>query len=192
MAENTEHSNQQASSNDSAQSSQSSGPAAGWYPDPSGTAGTSRWWDGSKWTDQVRSEQSATVSATFSYAKDEPQSSAGASASAPEPNQAQSHFSAPAGATVNIYTQGPSGQKTYEMTDSDRTLRLIAFIFNLLSTIAVCWLIIPLIWMVPMTVISWGIYKGTKPNTVAFGVCTLIFMSIVSGILLLVSTKNEK
>ena len=76
-------------------------------------------------------------------------------------------------------------------TDNDTTLRLVAFIFCLVSTISVGWTLIPLAWMIPMTVISYGIYKGTKKNTVAFGVCTLIFVSVVSGILLLVSKKDE-
>ena len=49
---------------------------------------------------------------------------------------------------------------------------------------------IPLAWMIPMTVISWGIYKGTRANTVAFGVCTLIFVDLISGILLLISHKD--
>lgn len=80
---------------------------------------------------------------------------------------------------------------TNQLTDSDKTLRLIAFILNLVSTISIGWLLIPLAWMIPMTVISWGIYKGTKRNTVAFGVCTLLFVNLVSGILLLVSTKDD-
>lgn len=29
-------------------------PAPGWYPDPAGTPGGLRWWDGSAWTDQTR------------------------------------------------------------------------------------------------------------------------------------------
>ena len=73
---------------------------------------------------------------------------------------------------------------------TDTTLRLIAFILNLLSTIACGFLIVPLIWMVPICVINWGIYKGTRPNTVAFGVVDLIFCNFISGILLLVSTKE--
>lgn len=79
----------------------------------------------------------------------------------------------------------------YPMTDTDRTLRLVAFIFVILSLVGSCWLIIPLAWMIPMAVISWGIYKGTKANTVAFGVCTLIFCSLVAGILLLCSNKDR-
>ena len=51
--------------------------------------------------------------------------------------------------------------------------------------------IIPLAWMIPMTVHSWGIYKGTKDNTVCFGVCTLLFVSLVGGILLLCSKKER-
>jgi len=30
-------------------------PVAGWYPDPQGTPSAVRWWDGRRWTDQVRS-----------------------------------------------------------------------------------------------------------------------------------------
>ena len=74
--------------------------------------------------------------------------------------------------------------------DNDKTLRLIAFIFSLIGTVAVGWTLIPLAWMIPMTIISYGIYKGTKQNTVAFGVCMLIFTSLVAGILLLVAKKD--
>ncbi len=77
------------------------------------------------------------------------------------------------------------------LTDTDKTLRMVAFVFNCLSLAGFCWLIIPLAWMIPMTVISWGIYKGTRRNTVAFGVCTLIFLNLVGGILLLCSSKDE-
>ncbi len=77
------------------------------------------------------------------------------------------------------------------ISDNDNTIKLVAFIFSLVSTIGVGWLLIPLIWMIPMTVISWGIYKGTKKNTLAFGICMLIFTSLVAGILLLVAKKDE-
>ncbi|MDO4443341.1 MAG: hypothetical protein Q4B69_05640 [Slackia sp.] len=82
-------------------------------------------------------------------------------------------------------------QGTYPMSDLDRTLRLIAFALNILATVGGAILIIPLFWAIPMTIRSWGIYKGTKPNTVAFDVCTLIFLSLVSGILLLISKKDR-
>ena len=75
--------------------------------------------------------------------------------------------------------------------ESDKTLRLVAFILNIVTTVGVGWLLIPLAWMIPMTVISYGIYKGTKKNTVALGVCTLIFINVISGVLLLVSKKDD-
>lgn len=75
---------------------------------------------------------------------------------------------------------------------NDEALRLAAFVFCVVSAVSVCWAIIPLAWMIPMTVHCWGIYKGTKSNTTGFGVCTLIFVSLVAGILLLVSKKDDR
>ncbi|MDR0513737.1 MAG: DUF2510 domain-containing protein [Coriobacteriaceae bacterium] len=83
------------------------------------------------------------------------------------------------------------GQAARPQQGTDDSLKLIAFVFSLVSTISVGILLVPLIWMVPMTVISWGIYKGTKRNTVAFGVCTLLFVNLISGVLLLCSQKDE-
>lgn len=95
-------------------------------------------------------------------------------------------------ASAPVPPPAPRQQPTYPMTKQDETLRLINFILCILSCIAICWAVIPLAWAIPMTVHSWGIYKGTKPNTTAFGVCTLIFVNIIGGILLLVSNKDDK
>ena len=67
----------------------------------------------------------------------------------------------------------------YPMTNGDRNLRLAAFILNIISMVALGWTLLPLAWMSPMTVMSWGIYKGTRANTVAFGVCNLLFMNAI-------------
>lgn len=40
------------------------------------------------------------------------------------------------------------------MTNSDRNLRLTAFILNIISMVALGWTLLPLAWMVPMTVMS--------------------------------------
>ena len=123
-----------------------------------------------------------------------------------QPPQGQQTYAQPGYTQPNGYAQPGYGQPAspyaqagyqpsyteaiYPMTDTDRTLRLINFILCLLSTIVCALAIIPLCWMIPMTVISWGIYKGKKRNTVAFGVCTLIFVNVIGGILLLCSNKD--
>lgn len=73
----------------------------------------------------------------------------------------------------------------YPMTQRDRNFRQIAFIFNVLSCVCAGIFIIPLAWMIPMTVISWGIYKGTRKCTTTFAIVNLIFTNLVSGILYL-------
>lgn len=93
---------------------------------------------------------------------------------------------------VNLDFQPPyAPDGTAAMSDGDKNLRLAAFIFMVIGLLSTCWAIIPLAWTIPMTVVSWGIYKGTRPNTTAFGVCSLIFVSLVAGILLLISTKDK-
>lgn len=67
------------------------------------------------------------------------------------------------------------------MTNGDRNLRLAAFILNIISMVALGWTLLPLAWMIPMTVMSWGIYKGARANTVAFGVCNLLFVNTIGG-----------
>ncbi len=90
------------------------------------------------------------------------------------------------------YRQTPSPYPAaYPMSDFDRTLRMVAFILNMVSLAVSAVLIIPLAWMIPMCITSWRIYKGTRPNTTAFGVCTLIFVSLFGGILLLISKKDR-
>ena len=105
------------------------------------------------------------------------------------PNASQAGYQAP---PAPASTPAANPAAVYPMSSQDETLRLIAFILNVISCVGIGWLIIPLAWLVPMTVHSWGIYKGTKPNTVAFGVCTLIFASLIGGILLLVSKKDNE
>jgi hypothetical protein len=41
-----------------------------------------------------------------------------------------------------------------------------------------------------MTIRSYKIWKGMKPNTIGFGVCSLIFVGLIAGILLLIAPKD--
>lgn len=160
---------------------------AGWYPDPTGDTTRIRYWDGAQWTDQ------------YQYVNPAPEAEATSAADA----DSTAHQAAqPADSTYQQPYQATQPAKSseqmllypgaiYPMTSTDQTLRLIAFIFNIITCVATGILLIPLCWTIPMTVHSWGIYKGTKPNTVAFGVCTLLFLNLIGGILLLVSNKNE-
>ena len=101
----------------------------------------------------------------------------------PNPTQAYSY--------QNAYQQHVTPETTYSMTSTDEALRLANFVLCVISCVLGAAAIIPLAWTIPMTVHSWGIYKGKQPNTIAFGVCTLIFVNLIGGILLLVSNKDK-
>lgn len=148
---------------------------AGWYPDPEGDTSRLRYWDGTQWTDNYTPSPPQLLRKTHRLHK--------LQAYTAQPTPA-------APVTSDTSYQVFDSEQIYPMTSQDRVLRLIAFILNIISCVGWAWLIIPLAWMIPMTVISWGIYKGTRANTVAFGVCTLIFVDLISGILLLISHKD--
>ncbi len=80
----------------------------------------------------------------------------------------------------------------YPHSSNDKTLFKVAFAFQVVTTVCCAWTIIALAWMIPMCVIGYKMMKGQKANTVAWGVCNLIFMGLVSGILYLVAEKDEK
>lgn len=50
--------------------------------------------------------------------------------------------------------------------------------------------LIPLAWCIPMTVIYWGKVKRGEPVSVAFKVCSLLFVSMLGGIFMLVSNET--
>lgn len=107
-----------------------------------------------------------------------------------------------------VYVQPPARPftpKGYVKTSQDYTLRLVAAIINLVFCVLYglggvslaasgdgfgVAFILCLAWMVPMTVYSWRISTGEKPNGTTFAVADLIFVNVVSGILLLISDKE--
>lgn len=70
-------------------------------------------------------------------------------------------------------------------------LRWIAFGFMLLSTIAMGCFLIPLCWCIPMTIHVYRQIKAKEPISVGFKICTLLFVSVISGILLLCDNTGE-
>ena len=68
-------------------------------------------------------------------------------------------------------------------------MKLAAFILCLIGTIASAIAVIPLIWCIPMTIKVYKAYKGEETLSTGFKVCTLLFVSLIGGILLLVDNE---
>lgn len=86
--------------------------------------------------------------------------------------------------------ESESLRRYYFFSRRGRKMKLAAFVFCLISTIAMGWCLIPLAWCIPMTVAVYNAYKYNKPLSVGFKVCTLIFVSLIGGILLLCDSEN--
>lgn len=75
------------------------------------------------------------------------------------------------------FTTGQGGYKSGLLTASK--------IFMILSCIATGWAIIPLAWLIPMTIKINNREKVNEKLSTGFKVCTLLFGNTIAGILLL-------
>ncbi len=85
--------------------------------------------------------------------------------------------------------QAPAPQYVQPKTEPT-TLATVAFVFMIISTVLSGLLLIPLAWMLPMTLIFKKKIDAGLPVGVGFKVCTLLFVSTIAGILMLCDDKT--
>ena len=90
------------------------------------------------------------------------------------------------------YQPGYQGFGAYPRGPQNAGVYSAAFIFMIIGTIliGISTFCIGLAWCIPMTVHANKIKNGTKPNTTGFGVCCLLFVGLIAGILFLVTDKD--
>ena len=69
--------------------------------------------------------------------------------------------------------------------DKNSTLNTVCLVFMLIGCIAVGWTIIPLLWCIPMFISFFRRVKDGRRVGVGFKVCTLLFVSLIAGIIML-------
>lgn len=80
--------------------------------------------------------------------------------------------------------------KNKERINRKNIYMFVAAIVATLATVACCAYLIPLIWMIPMTEKIWTLFFEEKSASVKRSVLTLIFLSLVAGVLLIVDMKT--
>ena len=70
------------------------------------------------------------------------------------------------------------------------SLVTIAKVLMILTTVTSGFLLIPLAWCIPMTVHYFNCIKNKEKVSVAFKICVLIFMNVISGILMLCDEEH--
>ncbi len=74
----------------------------------------------------------------------------------------------------------------------NRGLEVAIKVFLILATVINGFYLIPLLWCIPMTVHFFKSAKKQKPMGVGYKICVLLFVSLISGLLLLCKTEQEK
>ncbi len=87
-----------------------------------------------------------------------------------------------------------NGNNSINMTNSDsqETINTIAKIFMVIATVTGGFVFLPsLCWCIPMTASLFNKIKNREKISVAFKICTLIFVTQITGILLLCRKEDE-
>lgn len=83
-------------------------------------------------------------------------------------------------------------QTTETDSDNNSTMGTIALVFMIIACVTAASLVLPLAWCIPMTIMVNNRLKANRPISLALKICTLIFVSVVSGILLLCMKDPDK
>lgn len=75
--------------------------------------------------------------------------------------------------------------KTATTSGGNDGLAIAAKIFLILGCVAQGWLLVPLAWCLPITISICGKMKRNEPVGTGLKVCSLLFVNLIAGILLL-------
>ena len=81
---------------------------------------------------------------------------------------------------------GCKTEQTRVQTQDD-TMKTVIKVFLIIGCIAIGWMLIPLAWCIPMTVSIFKKLDAGEPISTGMKVCTLLFVSLISGICMLCS-----
>lgn len=70
-------------------------------------------------------------------------------------------------------------------SETGQTLRTIAKVFMVIACVVNGFAILPLAWCIPMTVVYFNKVKNNEKVGIGFKVCSLLFVSLIAGILML-------
>lgn len=70
-------------------------------------------------------------------------------------------------------------------------LAIAAKIFLIIGCIAIGWMIIPLAWLLPITISIFNKLNRGEPIGTGLKVCALLFVNTIAGILLLCRSENK-
>lgn len=89
--------------------------------------------------------------------------------------------------TINLEASKTSKKRTFYSDGVKTAIK----IFMILSCVAIGWALIPLLWMIPMTVIVFKSLDNDEEINVALGIVILIFQSLIAGILILAGKNSS-
>ena len=93
-------------------------------------------------------------------------------------------------AVICVHCGCPVNNSPVAVTNRSHGMETAVKVFMVLSSISICWLIIPLAWCIPMTISVFRKYRDGQPVSTGFKICVLLFVGIIPGILMLCMSEQ--
>lgn len=71
-------------------------------------------------------------------------------------------------------------------------MSIVVKVFLVLGCVTRGWLIFPLAWCLPITIMVFRALRDNRPISTGLKVCTLIFVNLIAGICLLCMNDNDR
>ena len=78
-----------------------------------------------------------------------------------------------------------SSTSTYEI------LTIIVFVLMIIGTVTLGFALIPLIWCIPMTIHYNNLRENKEKPSLAFAICSLIFVSVFAGVIMIIQATMD-
>lgn len=78
---------------------------------------------------------------------------------------------------------------THNSSNSRSALKTVALVFMIISTVVTGFYILPLCWCIPMTLHYNKVTKEGREVGTGFKICTLLFVNLIAGIVMLVDEE---
>ena len=92
----------------------------------------------------------------------------------------------------NAYQYNQPYQQSNSAAQTSDLIKLLIKAFMIVGCVTFGWLIIPLFWCIPMTVKAFRCLDSGEPMSIAFKVCSLLFVNLIAGVCMLCINDEGK
>lgn len=83
-------------------------------------------------------------------------------------------------------------QNVKTKSSQNETLSIIIKVFLIVGCVSQCWLLVPMLWCLPITISIFKSLRDNRPIGIGMKICALVLVNLIAGICLLVMNDDNR